>query len=31
MRHGGEACIAANRFFVQRGVYDAFAKRLTQP
>jgi succinate-semialdehyde dehydrogenase / glutarate-semialdehyde dehydrogenase len=30
MLHGGEACIAANRFFVQRGVYDAFAKRLTQ-
>jgi len=25
MRNGGEACTAANRFHVQRGVYDIFA------
>jgi succinate-semialdehyde dehydrogenase/glutarate-semialdehyde dehydrogenase len=25
MRNGGEACTAANRFHVQRGVYDSFA------
>lgn len=25
MRNGGEACTAANRFYVQRGVYEAFA------
>jgi succinate-semialdehyde dehydrogenase/glutarate-semialdehyde dehydrogenase len=25
MRNGGEACTAANRFYVQRGMYDAFA------
>ncbi|WP_028219277.1 NAD-dependent succinate-semialdehyde dehydrogenase [Paraburkholderia oxyphila] len=30
MRHGGEACIAANRFLVQRGIHDAFAERLTE-
>jgi succinate-semialdehyde dehydrogenase/glutarate-semialdehyde dehydrogenase len=30
IRHGGEACIAANRFHVQRGIYDAFTKRLTE-
>ena len=30
MRHGGEACIAANRFLVQRGIYEAFAKSLTE-
>jgi succinate-semialdehyde dehydrogenase/glutarate-semialdehyde dehydrogenase len=30
IRHGGEACIAANRFYVQRGIYDAFTKRLTE-
>lgn len=29
-RHGGEACIAANRFYVQRGIYDAFTKKLTE-
>jgi succinate-semialdehyde dehydrogenase / glutarate-semialdehyde dehydrogenase len=29
MRHGGEACIAANRFIVQRGIYEAFTQRLT--
>jgi succinate-semialdehyde dehydrogenase/glutarate-semialdehyde dehydrogenase len=28
MRNGGEACTAANRFYVQRGVHDAFAERL---
>jgi succinate-semialdehyde dehydrogenase/glutarate-semialdehyde dehydrogenase len=27
MRNGGEACTAANRFFVQRGVADAFSKK----
>ena len=30
MRNGGEACTAANRFFVQDGIADAFAARLTQ-
>ncbi len=30
MRNGGEACTAANRFYVQRGVYEAFAERLTE-
>jgi len=29
MRNGGEACTAANRFLVQRGIADAFATRLT--
>ncbi|MBO0661427.1 NAD-dependent succinate-semialdehyde dehydrogenase [Jiella sp. MQZ9-1] len=29
MRNGGEACTAANRFYVQRGIYDAFVQRLT--
>jgi succinate-semialdehyde dehydrogenase/glutarate-semialdehyde dehydrogenase len=28
MRNGGEACTAANRFYVQRGIADAFAGRL---
>jgi succinate-semialdehyde dehydrogenase/glutarate-semialdehyde dehydrogenase len=28
MRNGGEACTAANRFYVQRGVYDSFAAKL---
>ena len=28
MRNGGEACTAANRFYVQRGVYEAFAAKL---
>lgn len=28
MRNGGEACTAANRFYVQRGVYDSFATKL---
>ena len=30
MRNGGEACTAANRFYVQAGIADAFASRLTQ-
>lgn len=29
MRNGGEACTAANRFYVQRGILDAFSKGLT--
>ncbi|MGE0446878.1 MAG: NAD-dependent succinate-semialdehyde dehydrogenase, partial [Vicinamibacterales bacterium] len=29
MRNGGEACTAANRFYVQRGVFDRFAEGLT--
>ena len=28
MRNGGEACTAANRFFVQRNIFDAFGARL---
>ncbi len=28
MRNGGQSCIAANRLFVQSGVYDEFARRL---
>ena len=28
MRNGGEACTAANRFYVQRGVYTSFASKL---
>ena len=27
MRNAGEACTAANRFYVQAGIYDAFARR----
>ena len=30
MRNGGEACTAANRFYVQEGVMDAFATRLAE-
>jgi succinate-semialdehyde dehydrogenase/glutarate-semialdehyde dehydrogenase len=30
MRNGGEACTAANRFLVQRGVVDAFSQRLAE-
>jgi len=30
MRNGGEACTAANRFYVQRGVFDAFSAKLTE-
>lgn len=29
MRNMGETCVAANRIFVQRGIYDTFAERLT--
>lgn len=28
MRNGGEACTAANRFYVQRGIADQFTRRL---
>lgn len=28
MRNAGEACTAANRFYVQRGVYEAFVDKL---
>ncbi len=30
MRNGGEACTAANRFIVQRGIAAAFTEQLTQ-
>ncbi|MGE4335594.1 MAG: NAD-dependent succinate-semialdehyde dehydrogenase [Pigmentiphaga sp.] len=30
MRNGGEACTAANRFYVQRAVYETFAMRLAE-
>ena len=30
MRNGGEACTAANRFHVQRGVYDTFAAGIVE-
>jgi succinate-semialdehyde dehydrogenase / glutarate-semialdehyde dehydrogenase len=30
MRNGGEACTAANRFYVQRGVYEQFTAQLLQ-
>ncbi|MGU7778591.1 NAD-dependent succinate-semialdehyde dehydrogenase [Burkholderia sp. PU8-34] len=30
MRNGGEACTAANRFYVQRGIADKFSQRLAQ-
>jgi succinate-semialdehyde dehydrogenase / glutarate-semialdehyde dehydrogenase len=30
MRNAGEACTAANRIYVQSGIYDAFAKGLTE-
>ncbi|WET78390.1 NAD-dependent succinate-semialdehyde dehydrogenase [Amycolatopsis sp. QT-25] len=30
MRNIGEACTAANRFYVQRGIVDAFSRRLTE-
>ena len=29
MRNAGEACTAANRFYVQAGIHDAFVKALT--
>jgi succinate-semialdehyde dehydrogenase/glutarate-semialdehyde dehydrogenase len=28
MRNGGQACTAANRFYVQSGIYDAFVDKL---
>ncbi len=30
MRNGGEACTAANRFYVQKGIADAFIGKLTE-
>ncbi|GAA4321095.1 NAD-dependent succinate-semialdehyde dehydrogenase [Pigmentiphaga soli] len=30
MRNGGEACTAANRFYVQRGLAEAFAARMAE-
>ena len=30
MRNAGEACTAANRFYVQRGIYEAFTTRLVE-
>lgn len=30
MRNGGEACTAANRFYVQRGIYEAFVERMVE-
>jgi len=30
MRNGGEACTAANRFYVQRGIHDAFVRKLVE-
>lgn len=30
MRNGGEACTAANRFYVQRGIYGAFTDQLVR-
>ncbi|MBB3456405.1 succinate-semialdehyde dehydrogenase/glutarate-semialdehyde dehydrogenase [Rhizobium sp. BK313] len=30
MRNGGEACTAANRFYVQKGIVDEFSKRLAE-
>jgi succinate-semialdehyde dehydrogenase / glutarate-semialdehyde dehydrogenase len=30
MRNGGEACTAANRFYVQRGIYGAFTEQLAR-
>ncbi|MDT6942274.1 NAD-dependent succinate-semialdehyde dehydrogenase [Brucella pseudogrignonensis] len=30
MRNGGEACTAANRIYVQRGVVETFTQRLTE-
>ena len=30
MRNGGEACTAANRIYVQSGIYDTFVEKLTQ-
>jgi succinate-semialdehyde dehydrogenase/glutarate-semialdehyde dehydrogenase len=30
MRNGGEACTAANRFYVQKGIAQAFSKKLAE-
>jgi len=30
MRNGGEACTAANRFYIQRGVYEEFTRQLVE-
>ncbi|MBB3148249.1 succinate-semialdehyde dehydrogenase/glutarate-semialdehyde dehydrogenase [Phyllobacterium trifolii] len=30
MRNAGEACTAANRLYIQSGIYDAFAEALTE-
>ncbi|GAA6208684.1 NAD-dependent succinate-semialdehyde dehydrogenase [Cognatishimia sp. WU-CL00825] len=30
MRNGGEACTVANRIYVQKGIHDEFAKRVTE-
>jgi succinate-semialdehyde dehydrogenase/glutarate-semialdehyde dehydrogenase len=30
MRNGGEACTAANRFYVQKGIVDAFSRKLAE-
>ena len=30
MRNGGEACTAANRFYVQKGIAEAFSSRLAE-
>jgi succinate-semialdehyde dehydrogenase/glutarate-semialdehyde dehydrogenase len=30
MRNGGQACTAANRIYVQRGIHDEFARRLSE-
>jgi succinate-semialdehyde dehydrogenase/glutarate-semialdehyde dehydrogenase len=30
MRNGGEACTAANRFYVQKGIADAFSRKLAE-
>lgn len=29
-RNAGQTCVCANRFFVQDGIYDAFAKKFTE-
>ncbi len=29
-RNGGQTCVCANRFYVQDGIYDAFATKLAE-